>query len=121
MYTARKERHRVRRFDETHGGSSMSLSSVLGVADATVLDYPAWIETITGLIDCVILRITAAGAEIRLEEAKTPGDEFDLWLTRNGACRRRCHLVESDGVHLRVRFDREAASFVTFKRAIALL
>jgi hypothetical protein len=99
----------------------MSLSSVIGVADTTVLNYPAWIETITGLIDCVILRISAAGAEIRLEAGKTPSDEFDLWLTRNGVCRRRCHLVESDGDHLRVRFDRETASLATLKRVIALL
>ena len=89
----------------------MSLSSAVRVEDGIEVHYPAWLKTTDGLKDCVILRISSGGADIRLEGDKTAAHEFDLWLTRNGTCRRRCELMEDYGDRLRVEFKREGPSF----------
>ena len=104
-----------------HKGDSMSLSSAVNVEDGIELNYPAWLKTTNGLKDCLILRISGSGADIRLEGDKTAANEFDLWLTRNGTCRRRCELVEDHGDRLRVEFKREGPSFVVRRPEIMLL
>ena len=98
----------------------MSLSSAVDVATGTELNYPAWLQTIEGVKDCVILQISSSGADIRLNKAEIPADEFDLLLTRRGTCRRRCQLVESNGPHLRVQFKRDSASFA-LQRTVPML
>lgn len=99
----------------------MTLSLAIHATNGTELNYPAWVQTIYGLEDCVILRISSAGADIRLEEDKMAGDEFDLWLTRKGTCRRRCQLVESNRDHIRVQFKRDSASFALLRPAVVVL
>ena len=99
----------------------MSLSLAIDVATGKELNYPAWLQTIEGVKDCVILQISGSGADIRLNKAEIPADEFDLLLTRKGSCRRRCQLVESNGAHLRVQFKRDSVSFALQRTVHTLL
>ena len=115
-----KERRRAFRLVEQTRGTRMSRSSAIDVATGKELNYPAWLQTIEGVKECVFLQISSSGADIRLNKAEIPADEFDLLLTRKGTCRRRCQLVESNGARLRVQFTRDSASFA-FQRMVPTL
>jgi hypothetical protein len=75
--------------------------------DGVELSYPAWLETAHGLLDCTIMRISSAAAHIHVDHGRVIDDEFELWLTRSGACRRRCRLAGRDEGLLTVEFIRE--------------
>ena len=71
------------------------------------LKYPAWLETTRGLVDCAIIRISSGAAQIHLDDDTPIESPFELWLTRNGACRRACRLAQRNGAILIVDFVRE--------------
>lgn len=71
------------------------------------LRYPAWLETDYGVMSCTITRISAGRAQIYFPEDRPLRAEFDLWLTQNGGCRRRCRLVERKGSRILVDFVHE--------------
>lgn len=73
------------------------------------LNYPAWIDTPHGLIECAIIRISSARVRIRLAIDAPIDESFDLWLTRNGACRRACRLIGRNETILLVDFLRDPA------------
>jgi hypothetical protein len=71
------------------------------------LKYPAWLETSHGLMECAIIRISSAVAQIRFAHDTAIDENFELWLTRNGACRRPCRLIERNGTILVVDLWRD--------------
>jgi len=71
------------------------------------LKYPAWLETSHGLMECEIIRISSATAQIRFANDAAIDDYFELWLTKNGACRRPCRLIGRNGTILVVDFMRD--------------
>lgn len=68
--------------------------SSLPESEGVELKYPAWLETAYGVMSCTIVRIAAGYARIHFAEDRPLSEEFDLWLTQNGGCRRHCRLIE---------------------------
>ena len=58
----------------------------------------------TSLNDCVMLDVSAGGAQLRLKSADAMPDRFDLLFTSNGETRRHCEVIWRSLNTMGVRF-----------------
>jgi PilZ domain len=73
--------------------------------------YTAWIALKPGeLHGCVLFDISASGARMQVEDAKTIPDHFLLWLSGNGKAKRKCGVVWRNARQIGVRFERPFAA-----------
>jgi hypothetical protein len=70
------------------------------------LQHFTWIVDDQGasIADCLLLDVSASGAQLKLEDPRVVPERFDLLLTADGRMRRHCEVVWRTQNRIGVRF-----------------